>query len=741
MRVLIVESASKCKKIEELLDYEYQCIASYGHLRELKDVTKNFKCTYKIIDKKNVQRMRDIIKSADEVILATDDDREGESIAWHICDVFSLNVSTTKRIIFNEITKEALQKAIKNPTRINMDIVEAQKARMILDQTVGYTISPTLWKHINRSGSLSAGRCQTPALRIIYDNDNEIRETRHHYVYKTIATISNIQFELNHHFTEDDDVIRFLKISNEFNHLLSRTNTIIIKRSSPTPFTTSSLQQAASNKYNMSPKITMSVAQKLYQSGNITYMRTDNNKISFEYGEKIKKMIKSNYGDAYLGECIYVSNQTGSSHAHECIRPTNILLQKLDSKTYSPMERNLYHLIWKQTIQSCMVNATGQQYKCIITAPQNRQYKHTFEKITFAGYMMLDPSLPVSRYDFFMNIPEGEINISKIESSSHIKNLKQHYTEAKLIQLLETKGIGRPSTFAWLVEKIKEKGYVEKRNEIDGLKIQCVDFSLINGEIKQTEVEKVFGRERNKLVLTDMGKIVVEFCVHYYDELFNYEYTRKMEDKLDGIANGKEDRMTLCTTTKHHIDTLISNVDSKRDKTNKEYEIENNYFYIIGKYGPCIKKVNKMSKADKSKDEFFSIKRGITLEQIKEKNMTVGDIIDDNSIGEYKGEKLYLMNGKFGPYTKYGGKTFSLKDVSPVYLKSVINIIENQTTNTSILREISNTISIRKGKYGPYIFYKTNAMNKPHFINMKKNNITMNMSNEDIEEIVYDKYN
>ena len=741
MPLLIVESASKCKKIEELLDYKYQCIASYGHIRELKDITKNFKCTYKIIDKKNVKRMRDIIKSADEVILATDDDREGESIAWHICEVFSLDISTTKRIIFNEITKEALQKAIKNPTRINMDIVEAQKARMILDQTVGYSISPTLWKHINRAGNLSAGRCQTPALRIIYDNDREIRETRHQYVYKTIATISNIPFELNHQFNEDDEIISFLNMSKDFQHILSRTKATIIKRSPPTPFTTSSLQQSASNKYNMSPKITMSVAQKLYQDGRITYMRTDNNKISFEYGEKIKKMIKTNYGDSYLGECNYVSKQTESSHAHECIRPTDISLQNLDSRTYNPMERNLYHLIWKQTIQSCMEKATGQQYKCIITAPQEKHYKYTFEKITFVGYMMLDPSLPVSRYDFFMNIPEGNINISKIESSSHIRNLKQHYTEAKLIQLLENKGIGRPSTFAWLVEKIKDKGYVEKKKEIDGLKIQCVDFSLINGEIKQNDVEKVFGREKNKLVLTDMGKIVIDFCVNYYDELFNYEYTSKMEERLDEIANGNDDRMSLCTNTQNHIDKLITNVDSKRDKTNKEYEIEKDYFYIIGKYGPCIKKINKKNKNDKTKDEFFSIKKGITLEQIKKNDMSINDIIDDNSIGEYKGEKLYLMNGKFGPYTKYNGKTYSLKDISPVTLKNVINIIENKSSNSTILREISDSISIRKGKYGPYVFYKTKTMNKPHFINMKKNNITMNMSNEDIEEIVYDNYN
>jgi len=737
MPVLIVESVSKCKKIEELLGSEYQCIASCGHIRKLKDITKNFKCTYKQINAKTIKKMREVIQHADEVILATDDDREGESIAWHICEVFSLNIKTTKRIVFSEITKEALQRAINNPTTVNMNIVEAQKTRMILDQTVGYKISPTLWKNINRSGSLSAGRCQTPALRIIYDNDTEIKDTRHEYVYKTFTTVSSIQFELTHPFSDDEDVVTFLEASKVFRHILSRSKTTNIKRTAPTPFTTSSLQQSASNKYNMSPKTTMVLAQKLYQNGKITYMRTDNPKISQEFGAKIKKMVETNYGNAYLGDCRHISTKNDGAHAHECIRPTNISEQQLSSKLFTPQERNLYHLIWKQTIQSCMANAGGQQYKCFITAPEERKYVHTFEKITFQGFMIIDASLPITKYDYFMNVPVGEISVSKIESSSHIKNLKQHYTEAKLIQLLEKKGIGRPSTFALLVEKIKEKGYVEKKKDVEGMKIQCIDFSLLNGEIIQKENEKIFGHERNKLVLTPMGKLVIEFCVKHYDELFNYDYTSSMEERLDKIADGGEDRMKLCISTKEHLETLICSVDTKRENIN-EHCIEENYFYIVGKYGPCIKKVNKTNSKDKTKDEFFSIKKGITLDDIKNKQLSLSDIMDDNSIGVYNGVKLVLMNGQYGPYTKYEGKSYSLKNVAPVSLKNVINAIENKGQNSSILREINEDISIRTGKFGPYVFYKSKNMNKPVFINMKKSNITMTMSNADIEEIVYD---
>jgi DNA topoisomerase I len=739
MPVLIVESASKCNKIEELLGSQYQCIASGGHIRELKDINTNFKCTYKQINAKMIKKMREVIKCADEVILATDDDREGESIAWHICEVFSLNIKTTKRIVFSEITREALQCAIQNPTTVNMNIVEAQKARMILDHTVGYNISPTLWKHINRSGSLSAGRCQTPALRIIYENDKEIRETRHEYVYKTITTVATTPFELNHLFTEDEEVESFLDASKVFKHILSRSDVTNIKKSAPTPFTTSSLQQAASNKYNMSPKITMMIAQKLYQNGKITYMRTDNPNISQEFGARIKKMVDNNYGNAYLGACKHISTKNDGAHAHECIRPTHIDEQQLSSKLFNPQERNLYHLIWKQTIQSCMANAGGQQYKCFITAPEERRYVHTFEKITFPGFMILDASLPVTKYDYFMNVQLGEIPLSKIESNSHIKNMKHHYTEAKLIQLLEKRGIGRPSTFAWLVEKIKDKGYVEKMKDVEGMKIQCIDFSLLNGEIVQKENERVFGHERNKLVLTPMGKLVIEFCIKHYDELFNYDYTRNMEERLDNIADGREDRMKLCSTTKEHLVSLIGCVDTKRENIN-EYCIEENYYYIVGKYGPCIKKVNKTNRKDKTKDEFIAIKKGITLDDIKKKQLSLSDIMDDNSIGMYNGEKLVLMNGKYGPYTKYGGKSYSLKNVSPVSLKNVINAIENKGQNSAILREINADISIRTGKFGPYVFYKSNNMTKPIFINMKKSNITMKLSNANIEEIVYDNY-
>jgi DNA topoisomerase I len=735
MPVLIVESTSKCTKIEELLGSQYQCIASCGHIRKLKEIKSNFKCTYKQINSKTIQKLREVIKCADEVILATDDDREGESIAWHICEVFSLDIKTTKRIVFSEITREALRRAIQNPTTVNMNIVEAQKTRMILDQTVGYSISPTLWKHINRSGSLSAGRCQTPALRIIYENDKEIRDTRHEYVYKTIATVSTTPFELNHLFSEDADVESFLEASKVFKHIISRTKITNIKKTAPTPFTTSSLQQTASNKYNMSPKITMMLAQKLYQNGKITYMRTDNPKISQEFGAKIKKMVDTNYGNAYVGDCRHISTKNDGAHAHECIRPTNIDEQQLSRKLFNPQEINLYHIIWKQTIQSCMANAGGQQYKCIITAPEERRYMHTFEKITFRGFMIIDASLPTTKYDYFMNVHLGEISLPKIESGSHIKNMKQHYTEAKLIQLLEKKGIGRPSTFALLVEKIKEKGYVEKKKDIEGMKIQCVDFSLLNGEIIQKENEKVFGHERNKLVLTPMGKLVIEFCIKHYDELFNYDYTSNMEERLDDIAGGCEDRMKLCTSTKEHLESLIGCVDTKRENIN-QYCIEENYFYIVGKYGPCIKKVNK----DNTKDEFFTIKKGVTLDDIKNKQLSLSDVMDDNSIGEYNGEKLVLMNGKYGPYTKYGGKSYSLKNVTPVSLKNVINAIENKGVNCSTLREVNEDISIRTGKFGPYIFYKSKSMNKPVFINMKKSKITMKMSTEDIEEIVYDNY-
>lgn len=717
MSLIIVESSSKCAKIEELLDHQYKCVACFGHIREIDSLQNVYECKYKNI-KKNVDNLRKHISNANDIILATDDDREGEGIAWHLCQVFSLNVKTTKRIIFNEITRDALQKAINNPTVVNMDIVEAQTARMVLDRIVGFKISPILWKNINRSGKLSAGRCQTPALRLIYENETDIKNTNHNYIFKTTTSILDVGFELKKQMTEEEEVQQFLEASKSFEHSLSRTKETSIKKTPPVPFITSTLQQAASNKYNMAPKLLMIIAQKLYQSGKITYMRTDNPNLSIECSEKIKKYILNRFGENFLGQSAYIHKS--KKYAHECIRPTNIQLTQL-SNEFSPQERNIYKMIWERTVQSCMSNASGLSYQCHISAPFDTYYLSKFEKITFLGFLALQESQPNTKYETFMNMTLGKVILKVIQSENNITNLKQHYTEAKLVRLLESHGIGRPSTYALLLDKLKTKGYVEKTH-LPGFPIECTDYTLSNKTIKTQTHTKMFGAEKNKLVITSLGMIVIEFCLSVFKPMFEYEYTSNMEKHLDIIANGKEDRKNICLRANDDIDRLIGNIKEKEN-----YEIEENHFYIIGKYGPCIKVKGK------TKDSFLSIKKGITLKTIKEKQLKVKDIIENNIIGEYNGETLHLMKGKYGAFTKYNGKTYSLKNI-PISLQNVIREIEKQKSLV-----ISDDISIKKGKYGHYVYYKTNKMTKPIFLGLKKYNLTTRSTREDIEAAI-EKY-
>jgi DNA topoisomerase I len=721
--LLIVESKSKCKKIEELLDNRLKCVASYGHIRELKSLENIYECIFSNI-KKNVEQLREHIKNADEVILATDDDREGESIAWHICKVYNLNIKTTKRIVFNEITKSALENAIKHPRTVNLDIVEAQTSRMIIDRIVGFTVSPLLWENINRASKLSAGRCQTPALRIIYDNHIDIQKSTHTYIYKIKTAIQNCIFELNKQFEEEEDVVDFLDESKEFPHSLSRESTEITKKSPPKPFITSSLQQSASNKYNMSPSHLMKIAQNLYQTGKITYMRTDNPNISLECSNKIRKYILTTHGEPYLGTFEHV--HSSDTYAHECIRPTNIFLTDLDNK-YNPQERNIYKMIWRQTIQSCMAEAKGQAYWCNISAPQKYFYKYRFEKYTFLGFLIMQDVNHETKYDMFMNIRQDVIKLKEIYTETHISNMKLHYTEAKLIRLLESYGIGRPSTYAMLVDKIKTKGYVEKKN-IEGNPVECTDYTLENKKITTNIETKLFGKENNKLLITPMGLLVVEFCIKHFDYLFNYDYTCDMERRLDDIAMGKDNRKQICVETTETIDKLASKIEK-----NKEYNIEQNYYYIVGKYGPCIKVKN-----DDGQDKFLSIKKNITIDDIINKQLKICDIVDDNIIGDYNGETLYKMNGKYGPFTKYKGKTYSLKNID-ISVDGVANIIENKSSD--IVKKISDDISIRTGKFGKYIYYKTTNMSKPVFLGFKKYKLKLTSSISDIENAIEQYYN
>jgi DNA topoisomerase-1 len=748
--LVIVESPAKCKKIEGYLGSEYKCIASFGHIRELPglkniDVDNNFNPHFQIVESKqsHISKMSNFIKKASKVLLATDDDREGEGIAWHICQQFELPLNTP-RIIFHEITKPALERAVSTPTVINMDVVHAQQARQVLDVIVGYKISPLLWQNISRNNKtgLSAGRCQTPALRLVYDNQKDIDNSPGRKVYNTTGffTKLNLGFNLNHNFeivnNKENLMELFLEESVSHDHVYNCSKPKMTKKSPPTPFTTSALQQKSSSEFNISPKETMSICQKLYESGLITYMRTDSTTFSKEFLVTAESFIKDKYGDDYVSVDIYKLSERSSENkskkkkkkdednkaqeAHEAIRPTDVTRDIIE-ESFSPRERKIYRLIWSNTVESCMSDAKYNSITAKISAPLEKEYKYSSEQVIFPGWKAVKGvEMENSEYTFLLQLKNKTIvHYNKISSKVSIKDLKQHYTEAKLVQMLEQKGIGRPSTFSTLIEKIQTRGYVKKEN-VKGQKVNCVDYELIENEINEIVNEREFGNEKNKLVIQQLGIIVLDFLLSYFDELFNYDYTKSMENELDDIAKGNKIWSTLCETCYNDIENQSSNL---KKKDNFQIQIDNEHTYMVGKYGPVIKKGNGKSAS------FINVKNNINIEKIKDGTYKLSDIIETSSphkiIGKYKGDDVYYKKGKYGNYLECGDSKKSLngyqKNEDEITDDDIQAIFEGRVNiNSSIIRKINNNSSIRRGKYGNYIFHKTETMSKPKFIKLSK---------------------
>ena len=710
--LVIVESPAKCKKIEEYLGPGYKCMATYGHLRELPslkniDLNNNFNPTYTIIEnaikKKQIEFLRNEIKNADDVILATDGDREGEKISYCVAQIFKLDIHKTKRITFNEITETAIQNAIKNPRIINIDIVYAQQARQILDILVGFKVSPMLWKFITspkgKENALSAGRCQTPALKLIYDNDEDIKKTEERKVYNTTGyfTNLNIPFELSPQgkYETEDEITDFLYGSVDFSHNYSCSQPVKLLKKSPEPFTTSRIQQVASNDLHYAPKETMRICQLLYEGGYITYMRTDSNTYSGEFINSVKNYIHLTYADGnkYVSENIdsmisgfvkepekkQKSKKTDKpppqvkdslrqvkdslrQEAHEAIRPTNISLCELPS-TMDSKEIRMYKLIWENTLESCMTSASFHSVTASITAFDNSIFKYTSELIHFPGWKIVSKkySNENKEYQYLQTIKQNSIiPYKKICSKVTIKGLKQHYTEARLVQLLEENGIGRPSTFSSLVDKIQERNYV-KKEDIKGKEILCKDYELENDEIFEIETKREFGNEKGKLVLQPLGRVVMEFLVKHFNDIFNYEYTSIMENDLDKIAKGELIWSELCDKCNKQLDNLV---DGLKDETKIEIKLDENHTYMIGRYGPVIKCIEELD--GKEEITFKPIKKDIDVTILEKGTYTTKDIIDTNKttktqyiLGQYDGQDVILRKGKKGDYIFY--KTSKMK--------------------------------------------------------------------------------
>jgi DNA topoisomerase-1 len=767
--LVIVESPAKCKKIENYLGPGYKVIASFGHLRTISglesiDFKNNFATTYSIIQEplklKQIEKIRSEILKSDDVIIATDDDREGEAIGWHICDLFGLSVTNTKRIIFHEITESAIQSAISHPKRINMNLVEAQKARQILDLLVGFNITPILWNCIskNHEQSLSAGRCQTPALRLVYENYLDIKSSPGKMVYNTFGyfTNLNLNFDLNKQFTSSEEIYAFLEKCKCWDFLCSTTSPKKIIKKAPEPLTTSSLQQLASNELNMSPKDTMKYAQQLYEGGFITYMRTDSKKYSNEFIDNVKKYVINNYSDQYISpnienlivnskEPVKNSKKTvaekkgipAPQEAHEAIRPVNInnKIPSLDDLQAKAIK--LYSLIWRRTLESCLISAQYNSISAKISAPLETEFIYKTEQPIFLGWQIIETPKNTDKniYQYINNLKQNiSIVPKKIESKFTMIDLKSHYTEARLVQLLEDKGIGRPSTFASLVDKIQERKYVLKQN-ITGKEIYAKDFTFTDNNITEILSSREFGNEKNKLVIQPLGIIVIEFLLNKFDSFFNYDYTKEMEDNLDFISKGEQQLNTLCLTC---FNSLSEKINELEDVKKFSLEIDDNHFLIIGKHGPVVKYVDPK---DKKIIKFIAVKKNLDIESLKRKDkseISLEDVIDltdkcaeSGSIGKYKGQDLFIKKGKYGIYAQWGKETKSLKEEFSIEEIKYIDVLRfldkdnllDPSKPVGLVRELTPCLSIRTGKFGDYIFYKKpyarkTELKKPQFFKL-----------------------
>lgn len=564
MKVLIVESPSKCKKILSILQKlypkeKYNVIASCGHFRDIDRIDENYKIHFKVSQSKlkNVLNMKSNIQNKN-VILATDDDREGEAIAWHICDYFSLDINSTPRILFHEITSEAIYRAIEEPKILDMNIVKAQMARMICDRWIGYKISPFLWRNVGNK--LSAGRCQTPTLNLVYERENDIKNNVPKIVFKTQTFFNepvNDFVNFKKDFVDEESIRDFIENSKTFEHKITSFTNKEGSRKPPVPFCTSTLQQFCSNMFNWSPDRTMQIAQSLYEKGQITYHRTESTSIAQEFRKKIIEYVKTEWGEEYISKSTNKKSKKENDKqlAHECIRPTNIILQ--DSELEND-EKKLLKNIWKYAIQSYMSDCILKIYNLKINSPINKVfYEKNIEKISFLGFKILD-SEKKSKDQLEINIEKNIIvDFKFIKSEESLKDTKLHYNEGQIIKLLDEKKIGRPSTFSSFVDKIKDRKYVEKTN-YKGKQYNLLSIQYLKKENQYIEKRNAkMSEEKGKIVLSDLGDNVCKFLYDNFDHFFNYDYTARMESDLDKIADGTLDDFKFLDDLNREIQTKL----------------------------------------------------------------------------------------------------------------------------------------------------------------------------------------
>lgn len=729
--LVIVESPAKAKTIGKFLGPDYTVTSSYGHIRDLKkknfgiDMANGFEPEYEIPDDKKalVADLRKKAKEAEMVWLASDEDREGEAIAWHLFEVLGLKAETTRRIVFHEITKDAILNAIKNPRHIDLNLVDAQQARRVLDRIVGFELSPVLWKKIKPA--LSAGRVQSVVVRLIMEREHEIKNFRPEQFYRVNARFSTadgtaVGAELSKRLADDAQARELLADCSGTTFKVSAVNVRPVKKSPAPPFTTSTLQQEAARKLGFTVSQTMMVAQRLYEAGHITYMRTDSLNLSQLALNALAKEIRGNLGEQYLHTRQYHTHSKGAQEAHEAIRPTYVDKQTIEG---TAQEKRLYSLIWKRTLASQMADAEIEKTTVEIQ-PASRQehFTATGEVVRFDGFLKVylestDDETDEQTSGILPAMHEGEtLSLTEMTATQRFTQQPPRYSEGSLVKKLEELGIGRPSTYATFISTILQREYVE-RGEKEGTPREYEILTVHpDGKISRSTRTETVGSERGKLVPTDIGEVVNEYLTENFPDILDYNFTAQTEERFDDIARGKlgwhqeiqtfyddfhpgVDR-ALNTRTEHRVGERILGTDPA---TGRPVSVK------IGRFGPMIQLGD--GEGDE-KPQFASLLKGQSVSTITlEEALKLFEF--PRLIGSFEDQDVTVAIGRFGPYVKHAGKFVSIpKELSPAHitLDEAVELIEkkraadaNKTLKTF---DEDADMQILNGRYGPYIKYK-----------------------------------
>lgn len=751
--LVIVESPAKAKTIEKYLGKDYKVASSYGHIADLPereigvDVEKNFSPKYVISKEKKevVSQLKKLVKDAEMVWLASDEDREGEAIAWHLSESLKLKPANTKRIVFNEITQTAIQKAINNPRDIDYHLVNAQQARRVLDRLVGYELSPVLWKKIKPG--LSAGRVQSVAVRLIVEKEREIRDFQPTFTFKVQAVFSGndgkeFKAQLQQDFSTKAEAEAFLKAHASDTFTLTAVEKKPGKKSPAAPFTTSTLQQEASRKLNFPVGITMRVAQRLYEQGLITYMRTDSFNLSDEALQQAQSEISSSYGAQYVQIRKFATKTKGAQEAHEAIRPTD--LSRKSIRLDADMNR-LYDLIWKRTIASQMADAELQRTTFSIASNQNKAlFTAKGEVVTFEGFLKVylegqdDDTNDDDTEGLLPNLKKGDaVFAHEISATQRFNRPPARFTEASLVKKLEELGIGRPSTYAPTISTIQNRNYIEKGQD-EGSQRQYEQLVLANGKIALKKHVETTGSNKGKLIPTDIGMIVNDFLLNHFENIVDYHFTAKVEQDFDDIASGELEWTKMMKSFYGAFHPNVKDVEENAERESgerilgKHPESGKTVLVRLGRFGPMA----QIGDAEEENKQFASLKPDQNISTI-----SLQEALDlfklPLDLGDYKGENLQVNIGRFGPYVRFGKKFVSIpKNIDPLSVTremATVWIEEKLKSEAPVANYQGKPVSKGKGRFGPFLKWEDT------YINVPKSYDFDHLSQSDIETLISEK--